>query len=1024
MDTHIVTREQLIDEVSELRRRIGELEASRADRDKVRQRLEEQAKLQQIFLDALPPVAMLLRPGTREIVACNKAGKEFGVAPGKTCFETWGQSDKPCPWCLAENAWTEGEPQHLRIWGAGRLWDAHWIPVSDKLCLHYAYDITEETLTEEALRKSEEHYRDLVEATENLVTQVDSEGRFLFVNHMAEKFFGLSPEECVGLSAFEFVHPDDRPRTREAFRQWRRERPESISIENRQVSRTGEVRDMLWTSKMRFDGEGNLLSINGIARDITEGKRAQEQERDLAKFPSENPNPVLRISRDGAILYSNDAASPLLKTWGCDAGESLSGTWLDVVRESLDSGARRQAETKCDGGFLSLTFAPVADSDYVNVYALDITEHKWAEQALQKSEERYRTLVERNPYGIQEIDSRGTIVFANEAHHKMYGYEQGQGLTGRSITEFLARDSQRRDLPGYLAMLVEDQPPPTPYCQVILTAQGKERGFEVVWDYLRDADGHVTGFISVLTDVTDRKRAEERLRFLGLITEQISDVVIATDLEYRITYVNRTVQDLYGYSREEVLGRSPDILNAEPDAERIQNDIYQAVSSGRVWRGEHSNRRKDGSTFPCGMVIFPLADEQGNVFAYASIQRDVTERRRAEEERRKLEAQMQHAQKLESLGVLAGGIAHDFNNLLAVIQGNADLAMLDASDEPAVRVSLDEIRKASTRAAELTHQMLAYSGRGKFVVEPVDLSRVVEDMAHLLGVSISKKITMEYDLGGNLPAVEADATQIRQVVMNLITNASEAIDDQVGTITLTTGAMEADRAFLAEAYFDDQLPEGRYTFFQVSDTGCGMGQEVRARLFDPFFSTKFTGRGLGLTAVLGIVRAHHGAIRIDSEVGKGTMFRVLFPCGRPGAEDAAAAAEAAESPATWRGSGTVLVVDDDEAVRAMAGRMLGQAGFAALTACNGREAVEVFGEHAEEVAAVLLDLSMPEMGGEETFDAIRTIRPDVPVLLCSGYTEEDAAARFSEKGLSGFLHKPFEFEAMISHLRRILAPGA
>ena len=269
--------------------------------------------------------------------------------------------------------------------------------------------------------------------------------------------------------------------------------------------------------------------------------------------------------------------------------------------------------------------------------------------------------------------------------------------------------------------------------------------------------------------------------------------------------------------------------------------------------------------------------------------------------------------------------------------------------------------------------------------------------------------------------IAADAAQVRQVVMNLITNAAEAIGEEAGAITLTTGIVDADRTMLAEAYFDDDLPEGRYVFLRVSDTGRGMDSDVRSRLFDPFFSTKFTGRGLGLAAVLGIVRAYQGAIRIDSNVGRGTAFEVLLPCGAQLAPAAAPARdEAPESLAAWRADGTALVVDDEQAVRAMAARMLSDVGFNVLTACNGREAVEVFAEHAEGIVVVLLDLTMPEMGGEEAFAALRTIRPDVPVLLCSGYTEEDAAARFAGKGLSGFLHKPFDFDAMVAHLHRVL----
>jgi len=510
------------------------------------------------------------------------------------------------------------------------------------------------------------------------------------------------------------------------------------------------------------------------------------------------------------------------------------------------------------------------------------------------------------------------------------------------------------------------------------------------------------------------RESEERFR---AICENAPVMIDCFDSDGRCLLWNKECERVFGWTQEEITAMDDPLARMYPERglrDRVLRRIVEA--DGTFGDQETQAHTRDGSVRTQLWANFRLSS--GVIIC---VGHDITERKKAANALRESDARVRHAQKLESLGVLAGGIAHDFNNLLAVIQGNAELAMLDLSDERAVRLSMDEIRKASVRAAELTHQMLAYAGRGRFVVEPVNLSRLVRDMADLLKISIAKKIRMEYELAESPPMIAADAAQVRQVVMNLITNAAEAIGEEAGAITLTTGIVDADRTMLAEAYFDDDLPEGRYVFLRVSDTGRGMDSDVRSRLFDPFFSTKFTGRGLGLAAVLGIVRAYQGAIRIDSNVGRGTAFEVLLPCGAQLAPAAAPARdEAPESLAAWRADGTALVVDDEQAVRAMAARMLSDVGFNVLTACNGREAVEVFAEHAEGIVVVLLDLTMPEMGGEEAFAALRTIRPDVPVLLCSGYTEEDAAARFAGKGLSGFLHKPFDFDAMVAHLHRVL----
>jgi signal transduction histidine kinase/ActR/RegA family two-component response regulator len=407
----------------------------------------------------------------------------------------------------------------------------------------------------------------------------------------------------------------------------------------------------------------------------------------------------------------------------------------------------------------------------------------------------------------------------------------------------------------------------------------------------------------------------------------------------------------------------------------------------------------------------------------------IAESKQAEEEKLALERQVRHAQKLESLGVLAGGIAHDFNNILMAILGNADLALDELSPMSPARGSIREIKKAAKRAAELVKQMLAYSGKGRFVVEPIDAGGLIEEISHLLEVSISKKSVLKHNLAENLPTFDGDVTQIRQVIMNLITNASEAIGDKSGVISLSTGAMGCDRAYLNDinevvrASLDEPLPEGVYTYFEVADTGCGMDAETIEKIFDPFFTTKFTGRGLGMSAVLGIVRGHKGALKIYSEVGKGTTFKILFPANElPDNGFALRRKDQAEGK-DWLGSGTVLVADDEETVCAVVKKMLELMGFSVLTAPDGREALKVFREHADEIVCVLLDLTMPHMDGEEAFRTMRRLHPGITVILCSGYNEQDATQRFAGKGLAGFIQKPYNMAALREKLVDVLEAG-
>ena len=311
--------------------------------------------------------------------------------------------------------------------------------------------------------------------------------------------------------------------------------------------------------------------------------------------------------------------------------------------------------------------------------------------------------------------------------------------------------------------------------------------------------------------------------------------------------------------------------------------------------------------------------------------------------------------------------------------------------------------------------MLAYSGKGRFVVEDIDINALVQDMSSLLNSSTSKKVGLSFDLSANLPAATADATQLRQILLSLVSNASEAVGDEGGLVVVRTYTTDCD--FLDGASPHGNLAEGRYVTIEVTDTGCGMDEETKAKVFDPFFTTKFTGRGLGLAAVQGIVRGHEGAILVESELGKGTTFRVLLPAlDHPAVPVAARTKEESK----WHGSGTILLVDDEAMVRRAATRMLKRFGFSVLPASDGVEAVELFRERHDEIACVLLDLKMPRMAGQETFDELRRIRGDVPVILSSGYSEHESTVRFGDKGLAGFLQKPYGVAELRDKVREVL----
>lgn len=394
--------------------------------------------------------------------------------------------------------------------------------------------------------------------------------------------------------------------------------------------------------------------------------------------------------------------------------------------------------------------------------------------------------------------------------------------------------------------------------------------------------------------------------------------------------------------------------------------------------------------------------------------------KQAQEERHRLEQQLQHTQKLESLGVLAGGIAHDFNNLLMAIMGNADLALNILPVSSPVLVNLAEIEGAARRAADLTRQMLAYSGKGQFLIEEINLNEVVIEMGNLLEASISKRAHLIYNLANDLPAIQADVTQIRQVVMNLIMNASEAIGEQEGFIRITTGSTRLCQERYSRFFFGDTLTDENYVFLDVSDTGCGMDEETISRIFDPFFTTKFTGRGLGLAAVLGIIRGHKGAIQIQSQKGHGSTFRLLIPSlDRSVTQTKTDRAEIPHIPAGT----TVLLVDDEEIVRTTGEFMLNHMGCVVISAANGRDALEKVIQSNLSIHCVLLDLTMPYMDGVETLREIKRIRGDLAVIVMSGYTETDTLERFPEIPPDGFIQKPFILDSLRKAVLSVLSPS-
>ena len=495
-------------------------------------------------------------------------------------------------------------------------------------------------------------------------------------------------------------------------------------------------------------------------------------------------------------------------------------------------------------------------------------------------------------------------------------------------------------------------------------------------------------------------RSNEANRLLASVVESSEDAIVARSLEGMIESWNAGAERLYGYHAQEIIGRNIHIL-LPPGRAAEEVGIMDRLCAGHpVEHYETVRLRKDGTPVDVWLTISPIRDESGKIVGASHISRDITDQKASAEA-------IRQAQKLESLGVLAGGIAHDFNNLLVGILGNASLAADSIPADSPARRNIQDVITAGERAAALTRQMLAYSGRGRFVIDRIDLSAYVRETVPLLEAAIPRTVKLRLELQDHLPAIEADATQIQQLVMNLVINGAEAIPDgKPGTVTVRTRLehVSEEPASIQAMPRAHAFKPGPYVLLEVSDTGTGMDPDIQSKIFDPFFTTKFTGRGLGLAAALGIVRGHCGFIQVSSSSGVGTLFLVGIPALTAGVDGEMTAQEGRD----LSGTGTVLVIDDETIVRRMAQQALEHFGYHVLLAEEGARGLEVLRRKADSIDCVLLDLTMPVMSGEETLARLKTLRPGVPVILSSGFSQAEAVRRFAGKGLADFIQKPYK----------------
>jgi PAS domain S-box-containing protein len=620
-------------------------------------------------------------------------------------------------------------------------------------------------------------------------------------------------------------------------------------------------------------------------------------------------------------------------------------------------------------------------------------------------------VVESSDDAIISKNLDGVIVTWNAGAERLYGYPAAE-TTGRRMTLVLPDD--RADEEAEILRRIGQGERVEHFETVRRTKSGELIDVSLTISPIRDKSGRIVGASHVARDITERKRFDERLRHLAAVVESSEDAIVSKTLDGTILTWNAGAERLYGYPAAETIGRRMTLVLPDDRADE-EGEILRKIGLGeRVEHFETVRRAKSGEPVDVSLTISPIRDKTGRIVAASHVARNISDRKH-------LESSLLQAQKLESIGLLAGGIAHDFNNLLVGILGGASFALGTTSSSHPSYGMLQTVVTSAEKAAHLTRQMLAYAGKGKFLVEPIDLSELVVQTEVILNASIPKSVELKLQLEERLPIVESDPGQIQQVVMNLMINAVEAVDQSgKGSVIVRTRAENIGLNAGRRDVFGNSLQPGLYVIYEVEDTGPGVDAAILAKIFDPFFTTKFTGRGLGLAVVSGVVRSHGGGIEVETELGKGSTFRVCLPARN--VTSSKDATPIGVDPAC-RGTETVLVIDDESVVRKFAEATLIEAGYRAIVAETGEQGLELI-RNCSDISLVLLDMSMPAMGGREVLEELTVLQPQLPVVICSGYSEMEVCREFSGLEMAGILEKPFTTNQFIAKVRMVLDMAA
>ena len=881
------------------------------------------------------------------------------------------------------------------------------------------------------LQQSVEKYRLIVERTPTIIyiAELDEAGTTLYISPQVKEVLGFSQTEWLDDHDLwlKQLHPEDRDRVLEEL--VISHRGNNFSSEYRMITHDGQTVWLHDEAKIVCDADGKPLYLQGSMLDITKLKLVEK-----ALYDSQHMLKIVLDSIPSGVFWKNcdlfyvGANKTWLDSVGLNSSEEVAGKsdydllWTKEQADSFRKHDRKVLESgipeyniiesylKADGtqAWAKTNKIPLQDVDGTIIGILgsyeDITEHKKAEEELQRQRNFFKMILETTPDLLVLKDTNFVYQAANSSFCKYLGkpMEEVIGKTDYDLFPVDEAEMYRRDddkVMKSLKPLIQDEE---------ISGMEDKQWFHIAKTPVFDNNKNFTGILCSVRNISDRKQAEDALKKYESIVSATQEHMSFVDKNYVYKAVNDSYLKAHNKKREEILGFSvSELLGTRLFEEIVKGLLDRCLAGEEIHYESWFDFPELGKRY-MDVAYYPFFEADGSISGIVVSSRDITDRKKAEEGKKRLEAQLQEARKMEAVGTLAGGIAHDFNNLLTTVQGNASLMLYDIDSTHPHYEMLEEIIKQSRSGAELTAQLLGYARKGRYEVKPINLNRVVEKTSNTFG-RIHKEIRIHQELAEDLFGIKADQSQIEQVLLNLCINAAAAMP-RSGMLTLkSTNVTHED---MKNTVYDTK--PGRYVLLTVTDTGTGMDEETRERIFEPFFTTKEMGRGtgLGLASVYGIIKGHGGYIDVASEKGRGTTFRIYLPASDKKIETVAKTAEQIA-----KGIGTILFADDEAVVLKIGIKMLEKLGYTALEAKSGIEAIEIYKANKDKIDLVILDMIMPDMGGGEAYDRMKEINPNVKVLLSSGYSIEGQATEILERGCNAFIQKPFNMTELTGAIR-------